>query len=561
MAWPYEYTPYIWSILASGAYLAVLAIYGIRHRIAPGAVPFTILTVGAIPWVLANGLGLASTDDTTKIFWFKFETALLLPLVSTGLCFALDYAGLGKWLTRRMLALLAIVPLAYALLIFTNETHHLVWTRIWIDGNVRGSLEPVQLGAIAYGYFLGLLHLMVLAWLFARSPRHRWIAGGLIFALLIMRSGFLIDLANWNPVAPIDPMVFVLSFALLLYALALFRFHMFEVVPVARDMVIERMADGMVVLDAENRIADINGKAKTLLGTFGSKVIGSHIAQVIHPYPDLLRLIGDSGEAQCEVSFGDTYPRWYQASISPLIDWRGFQLGRLIWFHDITEQKRARGELLDRQRTLAVLGERQLLARELHDGIGQMLAAVQLQVKSASELLARGETALLQSCLHRLAEINQETKESVREYLVGVKSRFSPEQSLFTALRQYLNHYNHNYGIHTELVVPPELEERRIGATVEAQLQPIIQEALTNIRRHSGASSARVIFSLCGSEVQVTVEDDGRGFGYEKIEETQGFGMQAMQGRADMIGGRFVVSSAPGKGTQVTIQVPLRKEA
>ena len=126
-------------------------------------------------------------------------------------------------------------------------------------------------------------------------------------------------------------------------------------------------------------------------------------------------------------------------------------------------------------------------------------------------------------------------------------------------LRQYLNHYSHNYGIHTGLVAPPELEEKRIDSTVEAQLQPIIQEALTNVRRHSGASSARVIFALCGSEIRITVEDDGRGFDPEVISENQGFGLRSMRGRAEAVGARLEVKSAPGKGTQVVIQVPWGK--
>ena len=561
MVYSYAYTPYIWFILASAAFLAVLGILAVRHRTAPGAVPFSVLLAMAIPWVLANGFGLASTEDTARIFWFKFEAAFLLPLANAGLCFALDYAGLGKWLTRRLLALLTILPLAFALLILTNETHHLVWTRIWVDGYVRANLGLAHWGGIAYGYFLSLLQLMALAWLFARSPRHRWIAGGLIIAAFTNRCASLLRFANWNPIAPIDPMAAVLNFTMLPYALAIFRFRTFDVVSVARDTVIEAMTDGMIVLDTENRIADVNGAVQKLLGIARSEVIGSPIVKALQAYPDLLRLVHDSGETQREVSFRNSHERWCQVSILPLFDRRRFQLGRLISLHDITEQKQTQERFLDHQRTLAVLGERELLARELHDGIGQMLAAVHLQVKSASELLARGDTESAGLCLHRLAEVTQETKESVREYLLGIKIHSSEEQDLLTVLHQYLNQYSHNYGIHTELVAPPELEGKRIDSTVEVQLQPIIQEALTNVRRHAGACSARVIFAVCNGQIQITIEDDGRGFDPEEIGENQGFGLRSMRGRADMAGARLQVNSTPGKGTRVIIQVPWQKEA
>ncbi|MCD4763903.1 MAG: hypothetical protein K8R28_07785 [Desulfobacterales bacterium] len=67
-------------------------------------------------------------------------------------------------------------------------------------------------------------------------------------------------------------------------------------------------------------------------------------------------------------------------------------------------------------------------------------------------------------------------------------------------------------------------------------MQPIIQEALTNVRRHSGACTARIIFALNDSELRVTVEDDGRGFDPEEIGEKAGFGLRSMRGRADMVG-------------------------
>jgi PAS domain S-box-containing protein len=347
------------------------------------------------------------------------------------------------------------------------------------------------------------------------------------------------------------------EFRMLPYALAIFRFRMFDVVPVARDTIIERMGDGLVVLDAQKRIADLNGKAQTLLGIVKSKVIGSQVADVLHACPDLLRLVGDSGETH--VTFARLHARWYQVSILPLFDRRHFQLGRLISFHDITEQKRTQERLLDQQWTLAVLRERELLARELHDGIGQMLAAAHLQVKSADELLARGDTVSVGSCLHRLAEVTQETKESVREYLLGVKTRSSAQQGFLTVLHQYLNQYSHNYGIHTELVAPPELEGKRIDSTVEVQLQPIIQEALTNVRKHAGVCSARVIFAVCNGQIQITIEDDGRGFDPEEIKKNQGFGLRSMRGRADMVGAHLEVNSTreglgdhsvPGKGSE-----------
>ncbi len=556
MEWSYEYTHYIWLMLVSVVSLALLGINGIRHRSAPGGVPFIIMMALAIPWVLANDLVLAATDGHTKVFWWNFQIAFLLPLVAAELCFGLEYAGLGKWVNRRVLVLFAIVPAAFVPLIFTNEIHHLVWKQIWFDGYVRFIRGPANWVAIGYGYFLSLLTVMVLVWLFTHSPRHRPIAAALIIASLSVRGATFLNMANWNPIEPLNPVFLTMNLALLPYGLAIFRFRMFDVVPVARDTIIERMADGMMVLDTENRIADVNESAQALLGIEKSKVIGRRVAKVLRDHSDLVALVGDSNATQGEVPFGKSNIRWVQLSLSPLIDRRGFHLGRLIWFHDISEQRRAQEQMVDQQRTLAMLQERELLARELHDGIGQMLAAAHLQVKSASELLARGERVLAESCLRRVTDVTQEAKETIRTYLHGVKNGSTGGQGLVSKLRRDLQEYSRNYDIPADLVVSPELDGKRIDAAVEAQLQPIIQEALTNVRRHGGAASVRVIFASCDGEVRVTIEDDGRGFDPEGIRVKQGFGLRSMRGRAEAAGGLLEINSTPGKGTRVIVRMP-----
>jgi signal transduction histidine kinase len=206
-----------------------------------------------------------------------------------------------------------------------------------------------------------------------------------------------------------------------------------------------------------------------------------------------------------------------------------------------------------------MLNERELLARELHDGIGQVLAAAHVQAGCAREFLARGDTTSAESCLDRLSEATQKAKESIREYLLGVKARSGPEQGLVAALRRYVEDYSHNYGIHAELAASAELEGHRIDSAVEAQLQPIVQEALINARKHGGATRAKVTIAPCDGSLQITVEDDGRGFGPDEL-ASQGFGLRSMRGGAEAIGGVFEVYSKPGEGTRVSVRVPWRKE-
>lgn len=561
MDWPYAYTPYLWPFLASALFLAAMGLYAYRDRSVPGALPFIVLLSGILLQVLASALGQAGTNDPTRIFWFKFESALLLPIVTAALCFALEYAGLGRWISRRTLLVLGACPFIYLLLILTNDLHHWVWRRIGSDVIVQVEKGPAFWGAFFYGYFLSLLHLIVLAWLFVRSPRHRWIAFWLILSPFMIRATYFLKIINWNLIAPLDPMLVMLNLALLPYAVAIFRFHMFDVAPVVRHTVMEMMADGMMVLDSKNRLADINNTAQQVLGIVKSKVVGRNSSEFLRDFPELMNLPEGPGQTQCEIISREDPNRRYQISISSLRDQRGFDLGRLFLFHDITEQRRSQAKIMEYQQTLAMLKEREILGRELHDGIGQMLAAANLQVKAALELLARGDPDTVASCLNQIADLTQQAKESVRDYLLGVKTASAPEQTFLSRLRQYLNLYSTNYGIRTELLAPPELETLRLDSLVEAQLQPIIQEALVNVRRHAESSSVRLIFSLLEGQLLISVEDEGKGFEARTMDENMGFGFRSMQGRAEVIGADLKVKSSPGSGTQVSIRVPVERKS
>ena len=552
----YEYSPYVWPMMTAIGFTVAVGIYSWRHKSVPGAKGLALMMFFWSLKLTASTLGLMSEELPTKVFWFQIERFCLLPATLAGLAFALEYAGLDRWLNGRIFTLLAI-PIVFLIpLTLTNEAHYLIWTQMWLDGRIRYNPGVLSYPFWIYGLLLGMGTLFIFVWLFVRSPLHRWPVGLILFNLLASRTLFSLTEAGLNPNKSID--LFDLGPIVIcpVYLVALFYFRLFDVVPVARNRVIEQMRDGMLVIDTQARIADLNQAAQKLLG-IKPKIIGSEAAQVLRAHPKLLELIRKPAPVRDEIWLGGACSGIHT---SPLTTKSGFELGKLILFYDLSEEKKVQMQLQDHQRTLAVLKEREMLGRDLHDGIGQTLAAVHLQIKAVIDLLARGDTLLARTLMNRLPEMTQKAKESVREYLLGIKARSSPEQNLFTALRQYFKQYGQDYGVHTEFIVPPELEEKRIDSIVEAQLQPLIQEAVTNVRRHSGVSSARVIFSSDEKQIRVAVEDEGKGFDPGKIGENPGFGLRSMRGRAEALGARFEVKSTPGKGTRVIVRVPWQKE-
>jgi len=560
MTWPYHYTPYIWPMLASCALMGALAAFAWRRRTTPGAIPFIclMLTVGLL--ALGSAFEVSTAAYPTQFFWFKFQGEARLPVAIAALAFCLEYAGLGRWVNRRNVALL-LVPTVVTLPFLFLDDVSLFWTRVWFDRRLAGEFAPLGAAISLYGMALLLLATAVIVVLFIRSPLHRMPAALIVLGQLAPRMAYPLDTLNVVSALPVDLTVLGFDFTCLMYAIALFRFRLFDVVPVARAVVLERMEDGMLVLDARNRVADVNPAAQRILGAPRSRVVGRDAILALESYPGLGELACAPGVAQIEIPLGELpEQRWYQASGSALTDQRGFGLGRLIILHDVTPLKEAQARLLQQQRALATLEERERVARELHDGVGQVLGYVSLQVEATRKLLEDGNASAADAQLARLAAVARDAHADVREHILDLRATPSTQRPFFATLSSYLDGFTRNYDIQTDLTVSPGLEERAFGPEARAQLFRIIQEAMSNARKHGDAKRVRITFERGERLAHVVIQDDGRGFDSAALAsgKGKGFGLQFMRERADEFGGRVEVKAIPGEGTRVVVEVPLR---
>ncbi|MGB2828073.1 MAG: sensor histidine kinase [Dehalococcoidales bacterium] len=206
----------------------------------------------------------------------------------------------------------------------------------------------------------------------------------------------------------------------------------------------------------------------------------------------------------------------------------------------------------------AIIEERRRIAREIHDGVAQSLSYLNLKTKSVSDLLTSKDTVQALTELNEIREVVQDTYEDIRESIDQLSTEIR-SVSVLTALGNYVNEFSSNNGIPVEFGVSRPFAQ--LSPVAELQLLRIAQEALTNVRRHAMASGVELTLSNTGDEVEMIVKDDGKGFKLEELEKyTPGYhGLNIIKERAEGLGGNFSITTAPGQGTEVKINLPAEK--
>lgn len=213
--------------------------------------------------------------------------------------------------------------------------------------------------------------------------------------------------------------------------------------------------------------------------------------------------------------------------------------------------------LYSKMRSLAILEERERLAREMHDNLAQILGYVNIKAALVEDQLAQSQIAQARSSLVELKQAAKEAYIDVRESIFYLRN--APKgQGLISFLREYLAEYRARFGIDASLWI----EDERLAEfpdAVQVQINRIIQEALTNVRKHAKASRTCVRFERDDHHIRIAIQDDGVGFDPVELSQhgMQHFGLQIMRERAESVGGELKIDSRKGVGTRIILQVPL----
>jgi signal transduction histidine kinase len=251
-------------------------------------------------------------------------------------------------------------------------------------------------------------------------------------------------------------------------------------------------------------------------------------------------------------------------AVSPIRTPEGEIVGASAVARDITERKQtseikqaqAMRQLLLERVLSAQEEERRRIARELHDEAGQLLTSLLVGLRTLEH--AR-DLADVKAQGNRLREITGQTIDEVGRLARGLHPTVLDDHGLGVALSRYVSEYIETYKIAVNLKLN-ELNSGKLPSAVQIGLYRIIQEALTNVARHSGAKAVSIRFARLAAALEVAVIDDGCGFDAKAVAiSSHRLGIQSMRERAAMLGGTVSFTS-PGKGTKILVQVPLAKQ-
>ncbi len=334
-------------------------------------------------------------------------------------------------------------------------------------------------------------------------------------------------------------------------------------------MLVEAMSEGAATLSRNGDVLYCNGRLAQLIGRTKGRAIGIPFQSLVavaerDSFETLLadaRKTVAKGEFSLRRSDGTMVPVYL--SLNRLRGFKGQALSMVIT--DLREQKRKQIEQIKQaeamhrlllEHTLSVQEEeRRRIARELHDEAGQLLTALLVGLRTLedarklSHVKAQGQ---------RLREITTQAIDEVGRLARGLHPTVLDDHGLGVALSRYASEFAKSHGIAVN-VTPSEFDSSGLPVAVQLALYRILQEALTNVARHSGAKTVDIRFARSAPGVEVAVIDDGCGFDAKAVAaSSKRLGIQSMRERAALFGGtvRFI---PPRKGIKVQVQIPLGK--
>lgn len=318
-------------------------------------------------------------------------------------------------------------------------------------------------------------------------------------------------------------------------------------------------------LDENGNIIYVNERWLDTLGYKRDEVIGHHISEFVAP--DQLNLLKERFENFKRTLRIDYYDykllkkdgkeiNIYISGIAEKNAEGAFEKTHCL-FNDFTEEKKYEQELRELSDYIESIREKErtLLAREVHDELGQALTALQMDISFIKKSIEQSKTDKIPAKLSTMQDVLSNTIEQVKRITTRLRPGVLDHLGLFAAIEWQAKEFEERSGIQCELHLSHN--EADLDEKIKTSVFRIFQEALTNVLRHSKATKIRVELILHKNLLEFEINDNGVGTTDDRLKNPKSFGLIGMRERVSALDGRFKIISSSGKGMQIKITLPL----
>ncbi|QCC51198.1 sensor histidine kinase [Halapricum salinum] len=541
------YLPLVLLVSLSGVGLALFAWV---NRETPGAGPIALLLFAASLWTLTDALSVFSLET---VFWARMKLSVSAVLPLAWLLVVVEYTGRERWLAGPRLLALLVEPLVFAALVWSNDSHHLVWetTRVVRGGDqlVFAGVEGLAFwGHLVYAYALVAIGAAILLRLLLRTDgifrsQSTALLASIVFPMTV-NALYVFDYLQPG----VDPtgIAFVLTGTVL--AGSMLRQHLLDVSPATRELgreeVIEQLDDPVFIVDGSGTVVDLNPAGESLLETSATEAIGREL-------PALLPALESALDAGGEISFESAgVRRHYDVSVSELDRAYGRVTGRIVSLRDVTErtQREQRLDVMNRlfrhnlrNEMNVVRGNAELLRSRVDDEQRERADRI---ITTVDEIVGRSD--------------------KVRTLSQSLEGDPSQTLDLGSILRSIVASIRSEYPDARVTLDAPEACQVTGDPSIEVAVVELMENA---IEHASGEVAVSVtLTALDDTRVEVRVEDDGPGIPEQELQVLQsrtetpmehgsGFGLWLVTWVVERVGGsiEFDVGET---GTTATVRLP-----
>ncbi len=342
-------------LIGAGA-SALAALFAWRRRNTPGGLPLTLLMLAVTAWGISAALEILAPSQE-KIFWESLERVSASSAAALYLLYILEYTQQTRHINRYFLLALWALPAGSIISALAGRASGEIGAWL-VPASGEEEHNPFFWIYLAYRYTMQISGSALLGWKLLRYPKTFRRQAGTLFGAAILP--WLGEISS--PLHPsgnphldwFDPQPIAYAISGLILGWGILRYHLLDLVPIARDAVFEKIMEGILVLDSQNRIIDINASARYLLN-LTENPLGKDAAQALGKQAATLKQIQRADMPFVDTLLGPPVNRWVELMSLPLLDKNGEMLGKLITLHDITDRVAAEASLKQSEANLNAL--------------------------------------------------------------------------------------------------------------------------------------------------------------------------------------------------------------